>query len=247
GEGAGLVPRMCRTSFAQGPRQRLPSGHSHTGVARMMLRHALLPICLLAAGPSLAESRGFDVRDLVKLERVSSPLLSPQGRVVVFAQRSVDADLKATNALYARHLLTRDMAPPRRITPEGWSVSAPAFSPDGSTVYFLSARSGSQQLYAMPLDGGEPRQLTAFALDVDSYRLSPDGSRIAFSAQTFADCGADLACTKRRLDERAADKASGRVYDSLFVRHWDTWRDGRRNRPFLATLPAAAGAPVDSA
>src|SRR5690606_29324475 len=105
GEGAGLVPRMCRTSFAQGPRQRLPSGHSHTGVARMMLRHALLPICLLAAGPSLAESRGFDVRDLVKLERVSSPVLSPQGRVVVFAQRSVDADLKATNALYARHLL----------------------------------------------------------------------------------------------------------------------------------------------
>ena len=213
----------------------------------MMLRHALLPICLLAASPALAEARGLDVRDLVRLERVSSPALSPDGRMVVFAQRSADAELKAETALYARHLLTRDLSPPRRITPEGWSVSAPTFSPDGATVYFLSGKGGSQQLYAMPAEGGEPRQLTAFALDVGSYRLSPDGDRIAFSAETFADCAADLACTKRRLDERAADKASGRIHDQLFVRHWDTWRDGRRSRLFLAALPGEGQGPVEAA
>ena len=213
----------------------------------MKLRLALVPICLLAALPAVAEARGFDVRDLVELERVSSPVLAPDGRVVVFAQRSVDAELKATTALYARHLLTRDNAPPRRITPAGWSMSAPSFSPDGSTLYFLSAKNGSQQLYAMPATGGEPRQLTAFALDVGSYRLSPDASRIAFSAETFAECAADLACTKRKLDERAADKASGHVHDQLFVRHWDTWRDGRRSRLFVAVLPDAAAAPVASA
>ena len=140
----------------------------------MSLRRALLPLCLLAALPALADARGFDVRDLVKLDRVSSPTLSPDGHVVVFAQRSVDADLKATTALYARNLLTRDMAPPKRITPEGWNVNSPAFSPDGKTVYFLSAKNGSQQLYAIPAAGGTPRQLTAFALDVGSYQLSPD-------------------------------------------------------------------------
>jgi len=213
----------------------------------MKLRHALLSICLLACLPAAAEARGFDVRDLVRLDRVSSPLLSPDGHVVVFAQRSVDADLKGTTALYARHLLTRDLAPPRRITPEGWSVSDPAFSPDGSTLYFLSAKGGSQQLYAMPAGGGEPRQLTAFALDVGSYRLSPDGRRIAFSAETFADCGADLGCTRQRLDEQEARKASGRVYDKLFVRHWDTWSDGRRSRLFVATLPGEGEGPVDAA
>src|SRR5690606_36712347 len=138
----------------------------------------------------------FEVRDLVRLDRVSSPLLSPDGHVEVFAQRSVDADLKGTSALYARHLLTRDLAPPRRITPEGWSVSDPAFSPDGSTLYFLSAKGGSQQLSAMPACGGEPCQLIPFALDVGSYRLSPDGCRIAFSVDTFADCLSDLGCTR---------------------------------------------------
>jgi len=214
----------------------------------MTLRHALLPICLLAALPALADARGFDVRDLVKLDRVSAPTLSPDGHVVVFAQRSVDADLKATTALYARNLLTRDLGPPQRITPEGWNVNSPSFSPDGKTLYFLSAKGGTQQLYAMPAGGGAPRQLTAFALDVGSYQLAPDGKRIAFSADTFADCGDDFACTQKRLDERAASKASGVVYDQLFVRHWDAWKDGRRSRLFVADLPDGAKAkPLASA
>lgn len=214
----------------------------------MNLRSALLPLCLLAALPSLAAARGLDVRDLQKLDRVSSPVLSPDGSTVVFAKRIVDADVvKASSSLWVRNLLTRDMAPPKRLTPEGWNVNSPSFSPDGKTVYFLSAKSGTQQLYAMPLVGGAPRQLTAFALDVASYKVSPDGTRVLFSTDTFADCKADFACTKKRLDDTAAKKSSGAVYDGLFVRHWDTWADGRRSRLFVAALPEGKAKPVSSA
>ena len=214
----------------------------------MNLRSALLPLCLLAALPSLAAGRGLDVRDLQKLDRVSSPVLSPDGSTVVFAKRIVDADVvKASSSLWVRNLLTRDMAPPKRLTPEGWNVNSPSFSPDGKTVYFLSAKSGTQQLYAMPLVGGAPRQLTAFALDVASYKVSPDGTRVLFSTDTFADCKADFACTKKTLDDTAAKKSSGVVYDGLFVRHWDTWADGRRSRLFVAALPEGKAKPVSSA
>ena len=214
----------------------------------MNLRSALLPLCLLAALPSLVAARGLDVRDLQKLDRVSSPVLSPDGSTVVFAKRIVDADVvKASSSLWVRNLLTRDMAPPKRLTPEGWNVNSPSFSPDGKTVYFLSAKSGTQQLYAMPLVGGAPRQLTAFALDVASYKVSPDGTRVLFSTDTFADCKADFACTKKRLDDTAAKKSSGAVYDGLFVRHWDTWADGRRSRLFVAALPEGKAKPVSSA
>ena len=90
----------------------------------MNLRSALLPLCLLAALPSLAAARGLDVRDLQKLDRVSSPVLSPDGSTVVFAKRIVDADVvKASSSLWVRNLLTRDMAPPKRLTPEGWNVN----------------------------------------------------------------------------------------------------------------------------
>ncbi|WP_213600860.1 alpha/beta hydrolase family protein [Pseudoxanthomonas japonensis] len=214
----------------------------------MKLKSALLPLCLLAALPSLAAARGLDVRDLQKLDRVSSPTLSPDGSTVVFAKRVVDADVvKASSSLWIRNLLTRDMAPPKRLTPEGWSVNSPAFSPDGATVYFLSAKSGTQQLYALPVAGGTPRQLTDFALDVASYKLSPDGTRVLFSTDTFADCKADFGCTKKKLDDTAAKKSTGVVYDGLFVRHWDTWADGRRSRLFVAALPQGKAKPVASA
>ncbi|MEN1959033.1 S9 family peptidase [Luteimonas sp. MJ246] len=213
-----------------------------------MPRIALLSLCLFAALPAVADARGLEARDLAAMERVSSPTLSPDGRHLVFAQRTVDLEANsASSALYARNLVTRDLAPPHRLTPEGWNVNSPSFSPDGATVYFLSAKNGSQQLYAIPLAGGEPRQLTAFEADVGTYHVSPDGSRIAFSADTFGDCGADFACTSARLDERNASKATGVVYDQLFVRHWDTWADGRRNRLFVASLPGGNGKPVAAA
>ena len=213
----------------------------------MKLRHALLPLCLLAALPSLASARGFEVRDMVKLDRASAPLLSANGAQVVFAKRSVDADLKASSSLWIRDLRTRDMAPPKRLSPEGWNVNSAAISADGQSVYFLSAKNGSQQLYTMPLAGGTPRQLTDFATDVDSYRVSPQGDRVVFSAGVFQDCGSDLACTSKRLEAEKATKTSGQVFDSMFVRHWDTWADGRRNTLFVAPLPAADAAAVKGA
>ena len=218
----------------------------------MRFRTALLPLCLAAllpASQAFAE-RGLQPQDLVSLTRVSSPVLSPDGGRLVFIERTVDLEGDGSGtALYLRDLRTRDARPPQRISPEGWSVSAPTFSPDGGTLYFLSGKNGSQQLYAMPAGGGAPHQLTAFALDIGSYRLSPDGSRIAFSASTFGDCaqaadGDVFACTKARLDQRAEGKTTGVIYDQLFVRHWDTWEDGRRNRLYVAALPAAGGEPL---
>ena len=204
----------------------------------MKLRIALLPLCLLATLPAVAATRGFDVRDMVALDRVSSPTLSPDGAVVVFAQRQMDKEaVSASSSLWMRNLLTRDLAPPKRLTPEGWNVNSPSFSADGKTVYFLSAKSGTQQLYSIASNGGAPRQLTSFALDIGSYKLSPDGTHVAFSAETFADCKSDFACTRKRLDDTKAKKTTGVVYDQLFVRHWDTWGDGRRSRLFVGALP----------
>jgi dipeptidyl aminopeptidase/acylaminoacyl peptidase len=40
------------------------------------------------------------------------------------------------------------------------------------------------------------------------------------------------------LDEKEKAKASGMVYDRLFVRHWDTWEDGTRNHLFAYSLPS---------
>ncbi len=212
----------------------------------MPSRLAVLSLVLAAGLSSVATAapRGLAVRDLATLDRVSTPTLSPDGRKLVFAKRIVDFPAnKSATALWIEDLFARDAAPPVRLTPEGWSVNSPAFSADGRSVYFLSAKSGVQQLYAQPVAGGAPRQLTDVALDVGSFRLSPDGRSVAFSVETFADCGSDFACGKRKLDAAAALKSSGKTFDRLFIRHWDTWNDGRLNRVFV-TAPGASPAKV---
>ena len=218
----------------------------------MNLRQAVLPVLIALVLPAMsplavAATRGLQPKDLATLDRWSSPVLSPDGRLLVAAKREVDFDgNKAATSLWLENLVARDAAPPVRLTPEGWNVNSPVFSPDGGVVYFLSGKSGSSQLYSIPVDGGTPRQLTDFPVDVGGFQVSPDGQRIAFNAEAFIDCGSDLACTGKRLKAEADSPATGVVYDRMFVRHWDAWNDGRLNRVFVATLPGD-GAAVSTA
>jgi dipeptidyl aminopeptidase/acylaminoacyl peptidase len=200
---------------------------------------ASLVLALAALSPVAADAaRPLHVRDLVTFERISSPVLSPDGRRVVFAVREVDyAANKSRTGLWMEDLLARDAAPPLRFTAEGMNVNSPAFSPDGKTVYFLSAKSGSMQLWSQAVAGGEAVQVSSYALDVGGYKLSPDGKSVALAFEVFNDC-ANLACSKQRLDEIAARKASGMLFDKLFVRHWDTWADGRRNQLYVSAFGA---------
>jgi dipeptidyl aminopeptidase/acylaminoacyl peptidase len=53
---------------------------------------------------------------------------------------------------------------------------------DNQRVAFLSDREGSQQVYLLPVDGGEARKLTDAKDGVHAYAFSRDGKWLAFSA-----------------------------------------------------------------
>lgn len=66
-----------------------------------------------------------------------------------------------------------------RLTSGRWEVSAPQWSPDGVTAYFVCNREwpGDYEVCAVPSTGGEVREVTA--LDgVEDFTLSPDGSQL---------------------------------------------------------------------
>lgn len=203
----------------------------------------IAPFCFAAAlvllpAANASDKSPFTVRDMVNYERVSSPVLSPDGIWALFAVRQTDmAANKGKTGLWLENLRARDAAPPVRFTAEGMNVNSPSFAPDGKTVYFLSSKSGSMQLWSQSLQSDQAQQVSDLPLDIGSYKLSPDGRNVAFSLEVFNDC-ADLACTKKRLDDTAARKATGMLFDKLFVRHWDTYADGRRNQLFVARLDA---------
>ena len=203
----------------------------------LCLALVLAPLAAHAAAPAGEAARGFQPRDMATLDRYSSPTLSPDGRLLVFARRVVDFDAnKGSTGLWIENLVARDTAPSKRLTPEGWNVNSPSFSTDGKTVYFLSAKSGSQQLYAIPAAGGTPKQVTELPLDVGTYKFSPDGKQVALGLEAYPDCAGDLGCTKQKADAAGKRKTTGVVFDRMFIRHWDAWNEGKLNRIFVAPL-----------
>jgi dipeptidyl aminopeptidase/acylaminoacyl peptidase len=217
----------------------------------MKVRTLALAAALMATSlAATAAPRGFTVEDLVTMERVGAPAVSPDGSRIVYTVRSTDmAKNKGHIDLYLVDLKAAKPVP-QRLTADAASSTDPEWSGKGDAIYFLSPRSGSSQVWRLPMSGakaGEAVRVTDLPLDVDNFRVSPTGERIALSMAVFRDC-ADLACTKSRMDARAAKgKASGMVYDRLFVRHWDTWADGRNAVLYSAPLDASGkvdGAPV---
>jgi dipeptidyl aminopeptidase/acylaminoacyl peptidase len=137
-------------------------------------------------------------------------------------------------------------ATPQRLTDSASNASSAQWSKDGNFIYFLSNRSSSNQVWRMS-PGADATQVTDLPLDVGSFRVSPKGDRILVSLEVFVDC-ADLNCTKKRLDTTAHSAATGVLHTQLFIRHWDTWSDGRRSQVFalgLSDRGVAQGTPVN--
>jgi dipeptidyl aminopeptidase/acylaminoacyl peptidase len=175
------------------------------------------------------ESHPFSVHDLLAMERISDPQVSPDGRWIVFTLWK--ADLEANRGRTDLWLVGTDGQNLRQLTTHPASDFNPRWSPCGRYIYFLSTRSGSSQVWQINLAGGEASQLTDLPLDVSNLVVSPDGRYLAFTLEVFPDKGCPFD-TKRRLDELAKRKSSGRIYDRLFIRHWDAWKDGRRSHLF---------------
>jgi len=200
----------------------------------LLLAAAVLPVHATDLAP-------FTAQDLVRLERVSDPRLSPDERHVAYQLRETDIEKnKGVHGLWLLDLSKKDGAP-RRLTTAGTESNTPRWAADGR-LYYLSTHSGSQQLWRLDLRAGEAEQVTRLPLDVGSFRLTRDGRKAAVALEVFADC-ATLACTAQRIEKQDTAKARGVVYDRLFVRHWDTWKNGTRSQLFLVDLQAPAAEP----
>ena len=201
----------------------------------------LAALATAAAAAGAAEPHPFTARDLAAMQRISDPQVAPDGRSVAFVVRH--PDVGANEAQTDLWLVELDAAgrasgPPRRLTTSPQSDSEPRWSPDTRALYFVSGRSGSSQVWRLPIAGGESVRVTGLPVDVANLRVAPGGSRIAFTAEVFPGCPRERAldCTSERLAAEEESGPPGRVFEELLFRHWDAWKDGRRSHLFTLAL-----------
>ena len=172
--------------------------------------------------------------DMHMMRRLSLLDVSADGRTAVLSLSTTTdlANNKRTNALHLLDLGRTGATPQPIAGAEGGHDAV--FGADGA-LYFLKADGERDQLFRMPL-GGTATKISDFGADVGGFKLSPTGDRVLVWADT-RDCP-DLTCSTVRFAGK--EGGSGRTYDQLFVRHWDTWAEpGTRSRLF--TFPVESG------
>ena len=153
------------------------------------------------------QKQPFTVDTMMKLARISEPVLSPDGTQVAFTVQTVDLDKNAKPSQV--YTVPVQGGAPRQLTTEGTTNERPRWSPDSKVIYFVSNRGGSSQVWAMNADGSNAHQVTKFAAEAGGILVSPDGKKIVFLSSVYPDCGADDDCNQRKIDEESKKQGQG--------------------------------------
>jgi dipeptidyl aminopeptidase/acylaminoacyl peptidase len=195
----------------------------------------------LVLGGNVANAkRPITFDDLMKVQRISDPRVSPDGRWIAYVQGAVDFEANKV----AKHiwLIRTDGGAPKQLTGGEGSDSRPRWSPDGESLAFISTRGGKSQVWIISVKGGEARRLTTISTEADGVTWASKSDALLFTSQVYPDC-ADEACNKKRLEEADKSKVKARVIDELLFRHWNAWREGKYTHLF--TVSAQGGTPRD--
>ncbi|HSB27928.1 MAG TPA: S9 family peptidase [Pyrinomonadaceae bacterium] len=171
-----------------------------------------LSVLLLCINLQAQPRRPMAPADILRIAAVSDAQISPNGLWVVYTVSSV-ADDKSINTLWLARAATEPVTYPTKppsdsrgvpyvdwpesrtaatpLLPAGWNASIARWSPDSSTIAFISNHDEQEGLWTVKIDRREPRFVTAvqstnffitYAGEV--YSWSPDSKRIAYISAT---------------------------------------------------------------
>ncbi|NKB88612.1 MAG: prolyl oligopeptidase family serine peptidase [Acidobacteria bacterium] len=143
---------------------------------------AVLAATLATPAAIAQEADAIDAgfRDVIGLEGIGAPRISPDGSLVAYSVNSTEWD---ANRFDSEIWITGPGVEPYQLTrTESGSSGSHAWHPDGAYLAFAANRSGSRQIYTIRPMGGEAIQLTDIAGGLGGFAFSPDGAWIAYSA-----------------------------------------------------------------
>ena len=148
--------------------------------------------------------------------RIGEVSVSPEGNKVLFSVGYYDIPInKGNRDLY---MMNTDGSDLQQITRTPFSEFNAVWKPDGKKIGFLSAESGSVQLWEMSPDGTNKVMISNIDNGIGGFKYSPDMTMIAFIKEVI------IENPYAKLYE-GLPKTSGRIANDLMYRHWDHWVD----------------------
>lgn len=174
------------------------------------------------------EARLFTPEVMLKMGRLASSLLSPDGKSVIYTLNY--QNVEANNSTTSLWIMPAEGGTPRQLTDHNGKDNSPSWSSDGSTIYFMSNRSGSNQLWKIKPDGTGMTQISFLEESIGGYGVSPKGDHVWLVMEVQVEKVASSSIFAE------LDKSKARIYDDVMCRHWDTWEDGSFSHLFVAKL-----------
>jgi dipeptidyl aminopeptidase/acylaminoacyl peptidase len=204
--------------------------------------------------------------DILRVANVTDVQIAPNGQWVVYTVSSIDDDKNVSTLWLARMgpepFTVFPMQPPQRRTvpyidwpeirltprsllPSGWNASTPRWSPDSSSIAFLSGHDDQDGLWVVRLDRPEPKfvapiQSTNFFITYagESFAWSPDSRRIAYISAESESSEPSPSMSRRPSDPRPSDPRSNdaRVIDRIQYKSRTSLSDDRRTHVWLVDL-----------
>jgi len=119
----------------------------------------------------LGQARKIELSDLQKIVGVSEPAISPDGKSIVIIVSRVNWD----EDRYDSQLVLVDTATgaQRQLTNIRKGLDSPRWSPSGDRLASLAeageGKKAAEQIFVLPVNGGEPQQMTSAPLGVEQF------------------------------------------------------------------------------
>ncbi len=203
------------------------------------MRIMILLFCLFLSYSANTKNITFD--ELYSIPRCIDPQISPDSRQIAFTLKTTD--VKSNSCQYHIWMMNSDGTDQRQYTFSESNENQPRWTLDGKYILFISDRSGSNQVWKIPVNGGEAVQVTDIASGVSEFRITPDGTEVIIVSRVFPECIND-SCHTAKNEEISNSPTKVRLYDKLLYRHYNSWDNGKISRLFFADLATGKHHPV---